>query len=106
MSTTTSTVTGAHYESLMKGVDAEVRQQVEDNIVFFCNDADTSAIAEKSRSDKLRRSYDKLVDWIVSNRLNELNSQQSTFLCTGAIGDIITVQLAKETKTIDLLPTP
>src|SRR5579872_4194431 len=104
MSTTTSTVTGAHYESLMKGVDSEVRQQVEDNIVFFSNDADTSAVAEKSRSDKLRRSYDKLVDWIVSNRLNELTPQEAVFLNTGAIGDVITVQLPKETKTIELLP--
>ena len=104
MSTATQTVTGAHYESLMKGVDSEVRQQVEDNIIFFANDADTSATAEKSRSDKLRRSYDKLVDWIVSNRLKELTPQEAVFLNTGAIGDVITVQLEKETKTIDLLP--
>ncbi len=106
MSTTTQTVTGAHYESLMKSVDSEVRQQVEDNIVFFANDADPSAMAEKSRSDKLRRAYAKLVDWIVSNRLNELTPHEAAFLNAGAIGDVITVQLAKETKTIHLLPTP
>jgi len=105
MSTATQTVTGAHYESLMKGVDSEIRQQVEDNIVFFANDADTAATAEKQRSDRLRRAYDKLVDWIVSNRLNELTPQESLFLNTGAIGDVITVQLEKETKTINLLPT-
>ncbi len=79
MSTATQTVTGAQYESLMKGVDDEVRQQVEDNIVFFANDADTAATAEKQRSDRLRRAYDKLVDWIVSNRLNELTPQAAVF---------------------------
>ncbi len=106
MSTATSTVTGTHYEELMKRVDSEVRQQVEENIVFFANDADTAATAEKQRSDRLRRGYDKLVDWIVSNRLNELTPQEAAFLNTGAIGDVITVRLEKETKTIDLLPTP
>ena len=106
MSTATQTVSGTHYQELMKRVDSEVRQQVEDNIVFYANDADTSATAEKQRSDRLRRAYDKLVDWIVSNRLNELTPQEAAFLNTGAIGDVITVQLEKETKTIELLPTP
>jgi hypothetical protein len=106
MPNATQIITGTHYEALMKKVDPEVRQQVEDCIVFFANDADTSAPAEKSRSDKLRRAYDKLVDWIVSNRLNDLTPQEALFLNTGAIGDTITVQLEKEAKTIDLLPTP
>jgi hypothetical protein len=104
MPNATQNITGKHYEQLMKKVDPEVRQQVEDFIAFFANDADTSAPAEKSRSDKLRNAYNKLVDWIVSNRLNELTPHEATFLCTGAIGDTITVQLEKETKTIDLLP--
>jgi len=106
MSTATQSVTGTHYEQLMKGVDSEVRDKVEDFIRFFANDADTSAIAEKSRSDKLRNAYNALVDYIVPNLLNNLNPEQSTFLCTGAIGDKITVQTEKETKVIELLPTP
>ncbi len=105
MSTATQAVTGTHYEALMKGVDSTVRDKVEEFIRFFANDADTSAAAEKSRSDKLRNGYNALVDYIVLNLLNNLNPQQSTFLCTGAIGDTITVQLEKETKTINLLPT-
>ncbi len=105
MSTATQSVTGTHYEQLMKGVDGEVRGKVEDFIRFFANDADTSALAEKSRSDKLRNAYNALVDYIVSNLLNNLNPEQSTFLCTGAIGDKITVQTEKETKAIELLPT-
>src|SRR5580693_3025916 len=83
MSTATQSVTGTHYEQLMKGVDSEVRDKVEDFIRFFANDADTSALAEKSRSDKLRNAYNALVDYIVSNLLNNLNPEQSTFLCTG-----------------------
>jgi hypothetical protein len=106
MSTATQSVTGTHYEQLMKGVDSEVRDKVEEFIRFFANDTDTSALAEKSRSDKLRNAYNALVDYIVSNLLNNLNPEQSTFLCTGAIGDKITVQTEKETKVIELLPTP
>lgn len=106
MSTATSTVNGTHYNELMKNIEPEVRQAVEDCIVFFANDADTSALAEKSRSDRMRRAYDKLVDWIVGNRLNDLSKHEMVFLNTGAIGDTITVQLEKETKTIDLLPAP
>ena len=106
MSTATSAVTGTHFEKLMEGVEAETRKQIEDTLVFFANDADTSATAEKSRSDKLRNGYNALVDFLVSNRLNDLNPQQMTFLCSGAIGDSITVQLAKETKTLYLLPIP
>ncbi len=106
MSTATQSVTGTHYEQLMKGVDSEVRDKVEEFIRFFANDADTSAVAEKSRSDKLRNAYNALVDYIVPNLLNNLNPEQSTFLCTGAIGDKITVQTDKETKVIDLMPAP
>jgi len=105
MSIATNPVTGTHYEALMKGVDSDTRDKVETHIVFFANDADTSAIAEKQRSDKLRNGYNALVDFLVGNLLNNLNPQQATFLCTGAIGDTITVQLEKETKTIELLPT-
>ena len=106
MSTATQSVTGTHYEQLMKGVDSEVRDKVEEFIRFFANDADTSATAEKLRSDKLRNAYNALVDYIVPNLLNNLNPEQSTFLCTGAIGDKITVQTDKMSKAIDLLPTP
>ncbi len=106
MSTATQSVTGTHYEQLMKGVDSGVRDKVEDFIRFFANDADTSATAEKLRSDKLRNAYNALVDFIVSNLLNNLNPEQSTFLCTGAIGDKITVHTEKETKAIELLPAP
>ncbi|HJT25474.1 MAG TPA: hypothetical protein VJ873_12950, partial [bacterium] len=106
MSTATQSVTGTHYEQLMKGVDSEVRDKVEEFIRFFANDADTSAVAEKSRSDKLRNAYNALVDYIVANLLNNLNPEQSTFLCTGAIGDRITVQTEKETKHLELLPPP
>lgn len=106
MSTATQSVTGTHYEQLMKGVDSGVRDKVEDFIRMFANDADTSAVAEKSRSDKLRNAYNALVDYLVSNLLNNLNPEQSTFLCTGAIGDKITVQTEKETKSIELLPAP
>ena len=104
MTTATQAVTGTQFEQLMEGVDAETRKQVEDCIVFFSNDADTSAAAEKIRADKLRTGYNNLVDFMVNNRLNELNPQQTIFLCTGAIGDTITVQAANASKNIDLLP--
>jgi hypothetical protein len=103
MSTATQTVTGTHYEQLMKGIDSEVRDKVEGFILVFADDADTSAVAEKLRSDKLRNAYNALVDYIVPNLLNNLNAEQSTFLCTGAIGDKITIQTEKETKHIELL---
>lgn len=105
MSTTTQGVTGVHFEKVMQGIEDEVRQTVEDFIVFFAQDTDTSAIAEKQRSDKLRNAYNKIVDSLVGNRLNELNNQQMTFLCTGAIGDSISINTEKVQKTIQLLPT-
>ena len=105
MSTATSAVTGVHFEKLMEGVDEETRKSVEDGLVFFANDADTSGTAEKSRADKLRTAYNNLVDYLVVNRLNEINGQQATFLCTGALGDTVTVQAAGG-KTLELLPTP
>ena len=91
MSTATQTVTGTHYLELMKEVDAETRKQFEDGLLFFANDADTSGMAEKTRADKLRTAYNILVEYLVSNRLNDLTLEQRVFLCTGAIGDSVTV---------------
>jgi hypothetical protein len=104
MSTATRTVTGAHFEELMKGVDDDIRQIMEDNLVFFTNDSDTSAMAEKSRSDKLRAAYTKLADFITQKLLNDLNNQQKAFLCCGAIGDTVTVQAEGGPKVLNLLP--
>ena len=104
MSTATQGVTGIHYEELMKGVDAETREIVEKMIVIFCNDEDQSAAEEKARSDKLRNAYNTLVDFLVNNKLNDLNPQQATFLCTGALGDTITVHAVNPPREIELLP--
>ncbi len=105
MSTATSVVSGTNFEELMKGVDDETRKQVEDCLVIYATDADTSATAEKNRADKLRTAYNNLVDYLVSNRLNELTPQQGVFLSTGALGDVITVQIANAPKTVQLLPS-
>lgn len=105
MATTTFVVSGTHFEELLKGVDDETRKDVENGLLLFANDADTSGTAEKYRSDKLRNVYNALVDFLVSNKLNELNPNQITFLCTGAIGDKITLQMPPNTKEIQLLPT-
>jgi hypothetical protein len=96
-------VTGNHFEKLMEGVDEPTRKQFEDCLAFFAADADTSSAAEKTRSDKLRTGYNNLVDFLVMNRMNELNPQQITFLCTGAMGDTITLQ--NPARTMELLPT-
>jgi hypothetical protein len=99
-----TTVSGAQFDLLMAGVDEETTKQVEDSIVLFANDADTAMTAEKYRADKLRLGYNALVDFLISNKLNELNNQQIVFLCTGAIGDKITVQMQPAPKEIQLLP--
>jgi hypothetical protein len=104
MSTATQTVTGTHYLELMKEVDAETRKQFEDGLLFFANDADTSGMAEKTRADKLRTAYNILVEYLVSNRLNDLNLEQRVFLCTGSIGDSVTVQFNNAPKVLNLLP--
>ncbi len=104
MSTATQIVSGTQYLELMKDVDAETRKQFEDGLVFFANDADSSGMAEKTRADKLRTAYNTLVDYLVSNRLNDLNLQQRVFLCTGSIGESITVQVNNAPKTLPLLP--
>ena len=104
MSTATSVVSGIHFEQLMAGVDPETRKSVEDMLVFFANDADTSTTAEKLRADKLRTAYNNLVDFLVSNKLNDLNQQQMAFFCTGAIGDNITIQAGSGPRSFELLP--
>ena len=103
MSTATQIVSGTHYLELMKEVDAETRKQFEDGLVFFANDADTSGMAEKNRADKLRTAYNTLVEYLVSNRLNELNLQQRVFLCTGSIGESITVQVNNAVAVINIV---
>ncbi|HXL72031.1 MAG TPA: hypothetical protein VN963_00260, partial [bacterium] len=70
MATTTFVVSGTHFEELLKGVDDETRKEVEDGLLLFANDADTSGTAEKYRSDKLRNVYNSLVDFLISNKLN------------------------------------
>ncbi|HET9869007.1 MAG TPA: hypothetical protein VFR02_00725, partial [bacterium] len=104
MSTATQTVSGTHYQELMKEVDAETRKQFEDGLIFFANDADTSGMAEKTRADKLRTAYNLLVEFLVSNRLNDLNLEQRVFLCTGAIDDSVTVMVNNAPKVLALLP--
>ncbi|MGH7739778.1 MAG: hypothetical protein ACREL1_06490 [bacterium] len=104
MSTATQTVSGAHYLELMKDVPDETRKQFEDGLVFFANDADASGMAEKNRADKLRTAYNILVEFLVSNRLNDLNVEQRVFLCTGAIDDNITILFNNAPKSFSLLP--
>ncbi len=104
MSTVTQVISGTQYEKLMEGVDGETRTIVENCLLFFANDADTSATEEKARSDKLRTAYNALVDFLVSNRLNELNANQTAFLCTGALADSIVVQ-SSSPRTLELFPS-
>jgi hypothetical protein len=100
----TQLVRGVQYEEIMKGVDNETRRTVEDALVFFCNDEDDALEAQKARSDKLRAAYTALVNFLVNNSLNNLNPYQVTFLCTGALGDRLTIQTPHGLEEIDFLP--
>ncbi len=104
MSTATQVISGIQFEKVMEGVDAETRTIVENCLLFFADDTDTSTTAEKARSDKLRAAYNTLVDFLVSNRLNELNPQQTAFLCTGALADNIAVQSGTP-RAVEMFPS-
>ncbi len=104
MALSTQLVSGVQYEEIMKGVDGDVRRQVEESLINYCNAEDDSAEAEKARSDKLKGAYNALVSFLVTNCLNEMNPYQATFLCTGALGDRLTIQTPQGLQEIDFLP--
>jgi hypothetical protein len=106
MNTSTVAVQGMIFNEVMKEVDLEIRKQVEDALIFFANDADQSAAAEKTRSDKLKTAYTALAMFLISNKLNQLNKYQVTFLCTGAIGDSVEISGSNGSQEINLLPKP
>lgn len=100
----TQLVRGAQYEEILKGCDNETRRIMDEALVNYCNDEDDSIEAQKARSDKLKAAYNALVAYLVANRLNDLNPHQVTFLCTGAIGDRLTIQTPQGLEEVDFLP--
>jgi len=104
MPTATQQVEGIHFNQLMTGVDQEVRKQVEDAIIYFAEDEDASASAEKARADKLRGAFNTLYMYLVSNCLNSLNPAQTVFMCSGAIGDKVLINYSDAAQEIPLLP--
>lgn len=104
MAATTYAVQGVRFEELMQGVDDAVRKIMEDALLFYTDETDTSASGEKAKSDKLRNAYNELVKFLILNKLNDLNNAQKVFLCTGAVGDVVQYEKGGQTQELVLIP--
>jgi hypothetical protein len=75
------------FDRVLEGVSPEVRGIVEDGIKAFGKDSATNpAFTDKVKCDRLRKAFDALTRQLL-DRIEALNSEQSLFLCTGALAD-------------------
>ncbi|HXC64746.1 MAG TPA: hypothetical protein VNZ67_10330, partial [bacterium] len=75
------------FDRVLEGVSPEVRVIVEDGIKAFGKDtAANPAFTDKVKCDRLRKAFDALTRQLL-DRIEALNSEQSLFLCTGALAD-------------------
>ena len=75
------------FDRVLEGVSPEVRGIVEDGIKAFGKDtAANPAFTDKVKCDRLRKAFDALTRQLL-DRIEALNSEQSLFLCTGALAD-------------------
>jgi hypothetical protein len=70
----------------MDGCTPEVRAIVEDGVKAWGKDV--AVVAEKIKSDRLRKAFDALTRSLL-DRIEGLNDEQMLFLCTGALGDTV-----------------
>jgi hypothetical protein len=75
------------FDRVLEGVSPEVRGIVEDGVKAFGKDtAANPAFTDKVKCDRLRKAFDALTRQLL-DRIEALNSEQTLFLCTGALAD-------------------
>ena len=81
-----TTVANEIFDRVLDGASPEVRSIVEDGLKAFGKDS--SVVADKVKSDRLRKAFDALTRNML-DRIEGLNEQQMLFLCTGALADAV-----------------
>ena len=90
----------------LEGVPPDVRKTIEGAINIYgedlsdITDKDTLLRKEEDKIAKIRHAYNVLADWLINNKINELNRYQKLFLNTGAMCDVVEF---KETGTVTRL---
>ncbi len=79
------------FDRVLDGISPEIRTIVEDGIKAYGKDIVTNpSFTDKVKADRLRKSFDALTRALIE-RIEALNDYQMLFLCTGALGDEISV---------------
>ena len=81
-----TTVANEIFDRVLDGASPEVRSIVEDGVKAWGKDS--AVVAEKIKSDRLRKAFDALTRSLL-DRIEGLNDEQMLFLCTGALGDVV-----------------
>ncbi|MFP4466018.1 MAG: hypothetical protein ACLFP1_03105 [Candidatus Goldiibacteriota bacterium] len=93
----TITYTGEAISQVFEGVDEEVRNEMLAVIEFYHKEKGETGnkIEDVHKVNKLRTAFNKMITFLVNNKLNSLNKNQRCFICTGALGDIVNINGAE-----------
>lgn len=72
---------------IIKNLSPDISNQLEEALIVYDNIREK----EEVKADKLRMVFTNIYKEILDNHLNDLNAYQTTFLCTGIIGDKIKI---------------
>lgn len=73
---------------IIKNLSPDLSNQLEEVLRIYDNIREK----EEVKADKLRMAFTNIYKEIMDNHLNDLNAYQTTFLCTGIIGDKVKIK--------------
>ncbi|HDQ26199.1 MAG TPA: hypothetical protein ENN43_05570 [bacterium] len=97
----TLAVKGEAINKVFEGVEQSIQDAMLTSIEFYGKEKSDSGnkIEDVVKVNKLRTSYNALVTFLITERLNKLNKNQKLFLTTGALADYVEI----DGKRIELL---
>lgn len=104
---TSLTAVSETLSQILEGVPPMVKRSVEQGILLYGEDlseiTDKNELGrkEEDKIGKIRYAYNVLSEWLISNKINDLNKAQRLFINTGALCD--TVYFKETGKTVQLL---
>jgi hypothetical protein len=77
-----------HLKKTLEDVPEEIEKEILDSINFFSRpNVASENINDEVKAEKLRKAFNLLTNFLVENKINNLNPNQKLFLNTGAIAD-------------------
>lgn len=81
-----------HFEKTLEEVPEEVKKEILEAIYFFSRQDKSPDVNDEIKAEKLRKAFNLLNNFLIENKINNLNPQQKLFINTGAIADKVVIE--------------